>query len=471
MGRNRRRRCRIPASSFTARPRLLYGTVFVWLSVTGGRFFAPFIETEGALSVVQIGGLLAVQQAIGLVTNPWAGRIADQAVKCHSQNARVWILAAGALSGTLVFLLLGARRLFPDIALFSSWEWFFVLRILYAVAVSFVMPVLDGLCLHYLGGNKKQDYGKERLWGAVSWAVANLLLGPAYDYSEGFGISYPLAMVACGGVLVSSFIYVESSPQESALTYGRVDSHAMDELALAVGPEDEASNEEAPADNSDEIVEQMDEHSEDHLEFQHSTRQLLRRLLWDPSSSVPYFGALFLLALVILAFGQVIVESLIFLYFADDLGSSYTLMGWTVVLTVLFEIPVFAIADQLLERCGSPPLLLLSMFCYIVRVVGYSLIPNGHVVYALFLEPLHGVTYACSQTTVVDFVARHMPVGAEATGQGLIYMFRGGGAILGLLIGGWVQGRWERVSCTARLPWWWRRVAGLCGSRTCASAA
>jgi MFS family permease len=166
----------------------------------------------------------------------------------------------------------------------------------------------------------------------------------------------------------------------------------------------------------------------------------LRRLLWDPTSSVPYFGALFLLALVILAFGQVIVESLIFLYFADDLGSSYTLMGWTVVLTVLFEIPVFAIADQLLERCGSPPLLLLSMFCYILRVVGYSLIPNGHVVYALFLEPLHGVTYACSQTAVVDFVARHMPVGAEATGQGLIYMFRGGGAILGLWIGGWVQG-------------------------------
>jgi MFS_1 like family len=207
--------------------------------------------------------------------------------------------------------------------------------------------------------------------------VANLLLGPAYDYSEGFGISYPLAMVACGGVLVSACIYVESSPQESALTYGRVDSHAMDELALAVGPEDEAPVEEAPVDNSDEIVEQMDDHSEERLEFQYSTRQLLRRLLWDPTSSVPYFGALFLLAL----------------------------MGWTVVLTVLFEIPVFAIADQLLERCGSTPLLLLSMLCYVLRVVGYSLIPNGHVVYALFLEPLHGVTYACSQTAVVDFVA------------------------------------------------------------------
>jgi MFS family permease len=437
MGRNSR--SGIPeASSVAARPRLLYGTVFVWLAVTGGRFFAPLIEEEGVLSVGPIGGILAVQQAVGLVTNPWAGRIADRATKQQeSAQMRVSILAAGAVCGTLVFLLIGTKRVFPNRDVFSSWEWFLFLRILYAMAVSFVMPVLDGLCLHYLGEGRKQDYGKERLWGAVTWAVANLLLGPAFDYSGGFGISYPLALVACGGVLVSAFVYVRSSSKESS-TYGRIDFDGSDDALPEVDAEVIAPKEETP-ENDEDTEEGVDKQLPDALDFQPSTRQLLRRLLWDPSSSIPYFGAFFFLALVVLAFGQVIVESLVFLFFADDLGGSYTLMGWTVVLTVIFEIPVFAIADQLLLRFGSTPLLLLAMLCYIVRVLGYSFIPHGHVVYALFLEPLHGVTFACSQTAAVDFVARHMPAGAEATGQGLIYMFRGGGAILGLLVGGLVQ--------------------------------
>jgi MFS family permease len=106
------------------------------------------------------------------------------------------------------------------------------------------------------------------------------------------------------------------------------------------------------------------------------------------------------------------------------------------------EIPVFSIADRLLRRYGSSRLLLRAMVCYIVRVLGYSCIPRGHVRYALVLEPLHGVTYAASQTAVVDWVAQRMPHGYDATGQGFIYMFRGGGAIVGLLLGGWVQDTW-----------------------------
>ena len=113
-------------------------------------------------------------------------------------------------------------------------------------------------------------------------------------------------------------------------------------------------------------------------------------------------------------------------------------MGCTVVLTVLFEIPVFAISDSLLHYFGTTHLLRIAMICYIVRVIGYSFIPNGHVQYAFILEPLHGVTYACSQTAVVDFVHQRTPAGYEATGQSFVYIFRGFGSVLGLIIGGYM---------------------------------
>jgi cyanate permease len=101
------------------------------------------------------------------------------------------------------------------------------------------------------------------------------------------------------------------------------------------------------------------------------------------------YGAAFCLALLTLSLGQAIVNGLVFLFY-ETLGSSYTVMGVTVVLTVLFEIPIFHVAPNLLNRYGSGPLLLLAGGCYAVRVLGYSLIPDNHTLYVLMLEPLHG---------------------------------------------------------------------------------
>jgi len=111
-------------------------------------------------------------------------------------------------------------------------------------------------------------------------------------------------------------------------------------------------------------------------------------------------------------------------------------MGLTVLLTVSFEIPIFRVAPSLLDRFGSGVLLLVGCLCYIVRAVGYSYIPQGHIAYVLALEPLHGITYACSQTASVDTAAKSMPKGYEATGQSLMSMTRGFGSCMGLWLGG-----------------------------------
>lgn len=94
-----------------------------------------------------------------------------------------------------------------------------------------------------------------------------------------------------------------------------------------------------------------------------------------------------------------------------NVASSYTFMSLSVLLTVSFEIPIFQIAPFLLERLGTNALLIIASVSYVVRVVGYSLVPANKAWVALLLEPLHGITYACCQTAGVDFVSTKLDFG------------------------------------------------------------
>ncbi len=80
----------------------------------------------------------------------------------------------------------------------------------------------------------------------------------------------------------------------------------------------------------------------------------------------------------------------------------------------------------------------LACFSFILRLVGYVLITKMGVA-VLCLDLFHGVSYALSQIGCVDYVSTIVPEGYEASGQGLLVLFRGSGAVLGLLIGGWVE--------------------------------
>jgi len=92
---------------------------------------------------------------------------------------------------------------------------------------------------------------------------------------------------------------------------------------------------------------------------------------------------------------------------------------------------------------GAEVLQIIACLAYIVRVVGYTFIPKNHIVLPLLLlEPLHGVTYACSQTSTVDFAAKKLSFGGgnyEATGQSIMSLIRSFGSVLGLCLGGWME--------------------------------
>jgi len=129
---------------------------------------------------------------------------------------------------------------------------------------------------------------------------------------------------------------------------------------------------------------------------------------------------------------------LIFLFF-ETLGGSNFICGLTVVVTVVFEIPIFHFAPKLLDFFGTENLQVIASLAYVIRAVGYTFVPKEHVSLVLLFEPLHGITYACSKTSAVEFAARITPTGYEASCQGLLSLILGIGSVIGLSLGGWVE--------------------------------
>jgi Na+/melibiose symporter-like transporter len=305
-----------------------------------------------------------------------------------------------------------------------------------------VFPVLDGLTLDFLNQHddnnddttSKSDFGQERLWGAVSWAIANLIIGPSLD-RWGFISLYLYAILSTAYVIVTIVVFT-SSQQARQKRRGYTSVVALDTVATtAEDPDEYEDKDQLPIPGGlkrqkSHFVEDSDESTTQQINDNLPFRKLLR-LVFATS-----FGSAFMLAIFCSSIGTAVVESLIFLYF-EVLGSSFTLCALTVLLTVVFEIPIFHVAPKLLKTYGSTKMLLMACVCYMTRVVGYSMVPKGQPWWVLLFEPLHGITYACASLSSVDFVAQLVPEGYEASGQGMLSSFRGCGSVIGLLIGGY----------------------------------
>lgn len=415
------------------RPRSLYAAVFTWISIAGGRFLAPFLEHEGGLTASQIGFVFALQQVITVLMSPVAGVLADAyEQRLQAKNAtghtrgsgRVQVLVWGIIGGTVVVLLHGVRYCLPHVEFFQSVSWYAILRIFFSVSNAFTFPVLDGICLDYLQRvSSMQDYGQERLYGAISWAITHFLFGVFLDFF-GYVASYPLTLAATGAFVMTVFFYNKAS-ENKTMDQARIMKRHSDIIQEDDKMMEDNDYSSAEIENAKPVV--------DSPNGEGSFLLSIAKILF-----LSCFGVAFVIALVSLSAGQAVVESLVFLFF-ETLGSSNLMMGVTVVLTVAFEIPIFHVAPKLLERFGAVGLLLIATTSYTTRVLGYTFIPDGKTFLVLGLEPLHGVTYACRSTSGVDFMSSLSPPGFESSGQGLLQMLTGIGSVAGLSGGGYLE--------------------------------
>lgn len=403
------------------RPRLLYSTIFIWNTLTLGKFTAPLLQKlSPRFSDSMIGITFALQYAIVACLAGWGGAFADaQERKCSTWGlGRLKVLSWALALGTLAFLGHGVPEYmndqFPDSSTVVM-VWHIAMRCIFAVSMGVMAPCLDGLALAHLDcmdGSSTADFGKERMYGAICWGLGSLVAGIGIDY---FGFDFMYAMIVVSLLLsyISMGVYLWGLSRD---TTGVFEFRHSDEKRTNNGDSGYQQNEVKSADEDDIIS--------------NST------LLCMVCKTV--YGTALLFFVFALSIGISVVDNLAFIFF-DTLGSSYTMDGWTVVFTVILETPVFYAAPKLLERYGPGKLLIAAGIAYVIRVVGYTLVPDGKMYIVLGLELLHGISYAGSKTGSVEFIARVVPEGYEASGQGVLMFVTYLGVVAGLVMAGWIQ--------------------------------
>lgn len=320
-------------------------------------FLALYYRQSG-LSGPQIGLLVGISPIVTWLAAPFWGALADS-------TRRHRLMLTVTIVGTMGMVAL------------LSWAtglvWLVPIVAVYAFFAAPIMPLVDNSVMDLLG-ERRELYGRQRVWGAVGWGAAALLAGVLVD-RFGLGFSFYAFIFFMGiGLAVSMPLKVSGG------TIGLPFWQGMRTLA--------------------------------------SNRALM----------------IFLATVLFASMGSGIVHNYLFLYLAD-LGASETLMGLSLTVATLSEIPVFFFSALLLRKVGARGLLLMSLLAYVVRLLAYTLMPPVWLVLPINL--LHGLTFSALWVAGVSYANEVAPKGMGATAQGLFTgMTMGLGAAGGALLGG-----------------------------------
>jgi PPP family 3-phenylpropionic acid transporter len=273
----------------------------------------------------------------------------------------------------------------------------FVCAVLLAAMQAPLMPISNALVLDYLEETQKpDDYSLIRLWGSLAFAVSSMLIG-------GLFIDQLLTYFVW---LVAVLYFLQAG------------------LSLTL--------------------------SEWGLEYSHSDFKSLDFLTKNPSFAVFLLGSVFLGATI----NVVLNYQTLFLQF---LGASSWMVGSTIALQALVEIPMMAAIPFLLKRFSMRRMIFIGAMVLPIRWFSYIFIKNPN--WVLPTQILHSVAVVGFMVIGVSFIDKHISPKWRATGQGLYNAAMSGiGAALGAGLAGVIFDRFD-----IRAVWLLNLIFGLIG--------
>lgn len=143
------------------------------------------------------------------------------------------------------------------------------------------------------------------------------------------------------------------------------------------------------------------------------------------------------IAFLALAFGgglAIASHNYMFSYM-KDLGAPEFLMGITLTVGTIAELPVLYFAHRLIHRFSARSVLTLSMVVTGARMLLFAV--NSTPEWVLVIQLLNGATFALMWVAGVAYADKHAPPGLSTTSQGMFAaMVNGIGAAVGGLAGG-----------------------------------
>lgn len=245
--------------------------------------------------------------------------------------------------------------------------------VLYALFSAPTMSLVDSSVMSMLQGERAR-YGRLRLWGAVGWGLSGPLVGVLVDrfsLSWAFYVYYVLLGLA---LLVALGLPMQMAKLRTSYWSG--------------------------------------------------FGQLARNRGW----------LLFLVTMLIFTAGRSALDSFLFLHLGD-IGVSTSLMGVSLAVASVSELPVYFWSDRLLHRLGPRRLLLISMVATVVMLLGVGWMRTPWLI--LVIQLLHGPSFSAMWVSSVSLVAEMAPEGLGATAQGIFgSVSMGIGSGIASLLGG-----------------------------------
>jgi PPP family 3-phenylpropionic acid transporter len=331
---------------------LYYGAISILFP-----FLALFYQSQG-LSGGQIGLLAAISPIISFFGAPlWTG--AADASRRHKLLAMLSIL--GVVIVTFIF---------PSITTFSG---LLLMISLYAFFGSPTGSLVDAAVLTMLG-ERKERYGRIRLWGTIGYGVVAPFAGNLIGRLGLKWAFWGYAILMLGGLLIITQIPFRQSHSNSS--------------------------------------------------FRSGIKVLFANQPW----------MLFLVMVFIAGIGMATINNYLFVYM-QSLGASKTLMGFALTVSTISEIPAMFFSDRLLRRFGARGMLVIAMTTIGLRLIAYSLTTQPWVV--LIIQLVHGLTFAAIFTAGVHYADQIAPPGMKSTTQGMFSgTLMGFGSAAGGLLGG-----------------------------------
>ncbi len=338
---------------------LYYGAISILFP-----FLALFYKSQG-LTGGQIGLLAAISPIISFFGAPlWTG-----AADASHRHKLVTMLS---IIGVVI-----VAFIFPGVASFGG---LLLMISLFAFLGSPTGSLVDSAVLALLG-DRKERYGRIRLWGTIGYGVIAPFAGSLIGRLGLKWAFWGYAILMLGGLLIITRIPFRQSHSNGS--------------------------------------------------FRGGMRVLFANQSW----------MLFLVMVFIAGIGMATINNYLFVYM-QSLGASKTLMGFALTVSTISEVPAMFFSDRLLRRFGARGMLIIAMTTIGLRLIGYSLTTQPLVV--LVIQLVHGLTFAAIYTAGVYYADQIAPLGMKAITQGMFGgTLMGFGSAAGGLLGGLLMDRFS----------------------------
>jgi MFS transporter, PPP family, 3-phenylpropionic acid transporter len=343
---------------------LLY-MLFYGCGAASMSFFNVYLRQLG-FSGLQIGTIAGIRPVAVVLSQPLWGVAADL------WGRRRMLLVIMALAGALVLGYATGRTL----------QFFLIWTVLYTVVSNPIGVLIDSLALDHLEGRADRSFGSLRMWGAIGWAAASLMVGAIVTGRDMRLIFVIASLLMFGGWLAGW--RATGGLRARGAPIGR---HWSGLLVLLRS----------------------------------------RRL------------GIFLILVTLVQTGAAAIFTFVPVYL-HELGASPRTIGFALTLQGLSELPLFLSAAVILRRLGPARTILIALVVFAGRTFLYSLISNPAL--ALLVELSHGLSFSLFLVASVEYVNTLVPGEWRATGQSLLSTaYFGVGGMLGNAWGGFLYDR------------------------------